>query len=127
MKDEQPHTARTIMARIVNEKIPGAKKWSVSKDFKVWIDGLSNDEFEVYLDRLRVLTRVLSDEESSAQDTPRPTGAFIAFGCYPPSEAESRERLARIGGEATAYYALALWRTMQLEELKSEFSGRPQR
>jgi hypothetical protein len=29
-----------------------------------------------------------------------------------------KEELARIGGEAAAYYALALWRSVQLEELR---------
>lgn len=65
MNDEQFVFAKTIMTRIVMEKIPEAKRWSVSKEFKSWIDSLSKEQFQVYLDRLRLLTRTLSDQESA--------------------------------------------------------------
>ena len=67
--------------------------------------------------------RTLSDEGLADQQTPKETGTFIFFGAYPPAEIQKREQLARIGGEATAYYALALWRSLQVEELKKELSS----
>jgi hypothetical protein len=115
MTDEQLPYVKTFMARIVNEKIPWPKKSSVSREFKAWVDGLSKDELEVYLDRLRMLTKALSDHETSEQK-PEKTGSFILFASYPPSEAAIREQISKIGGEATAYYSLALWRTLQYEE-----------
>src|SRR5262245_42436512 len=36
MDDEQFHFAKTIMTRVVSEKIPDAKKWRISKEFKLW-------------------------------------------------------------------------------------------
>ena len=122
MNEEQFATAKTIMTRIVMEKIPKAKRWSVSKEFKSWIDSVSKEQFQLYLERLRLLTRTLSDEENADQEAAKETGTFILFGSYPPSEIQERERLARIGGEATAYYALALWRSLQVQELQKELS-----
>jgi len=74
---------------------------------------LSN--FETYLDRLRLLNRTLSDREP--EGVSHETGTFILFGYYLPAEIKKKEELARIGGEATSYYALALWRSVQIEEL----------
>lgn len=122
MNDEQFACAKTFMTRIVMEKIPKAKRWSVSKEFKSWIDSLSKEQFQSYLDRLRLLTRTLSDEEPADHEAPRVTGQFILFGSYPAAESQKREQLFRIGGEATAYYALALWRSLQVEELQRSLS-----
>ena len=119
MNDEQLPFAKTAIIRVVMEKIPKAKRWSVSKEFKSWIDSLSKEQVEAYLDRLRTLTRTLSGEGPSDQETPRETGTFILFGSYSPSEAHKREQLSRIGGEAAAYYSLALWRSIQAEELRT--------
>ena len=123
MNDEQLPFAKTAMTRIVMEKIPKAKRWSVSKEFKSWIDSLSKEQFEAYLDRLRALTHTLSEGQSD-QETPKETGTFILFGSYPSTEIQKREQLARIGGEATAYYALALWRSLQVEELQKELGDK---
>ena len=101
-----------IMARVVSEKIPQAERWSVPEEFKAWIDGLSGQDFKAYLERLSVLTRNLSDEQS-----PQQTGVFIAGKAYPVEKMEAKQRLELVGGEATAYYALALWRTLEAEEL----------
>jgi hypothetical protein len=46
MNDEQFAIAKTIMTRVVMEKIPKAKRWSVSKEFKSWIDNLSKEHFQ---------------------------------------------------------------------------------
>jgi hypothetical protein len=116
MNIEQIPFAKTAITRIVMEKIPKAKRWSVSKEFKSWIDSLSKEEFEAYLDRLRLLNRTLSDEESGGAS--KETGTFIIMGYCLPAEIKKKEELARIGGEAAAYYALALWRSLQLEELR---------
>jgi len=116
MNSEQIPFAKTAITRIVMEKIPRAKRWSVSKEFKSWIDSLSKEQFEAYLDRLRSLNRTLSDQEPEGASYE--TGTFILFGSYPPAEIKKKEDLARIGGEAAAYYALALWRSVQLEELR---------
>lgn len=116
MNSEQIPFAKTAVTRIVMEKIPRAKRWSVSKEFKSWIDSLSKEQFEAYLDRLRLLNRTLSDQEPEVASNE--TGTFILFGVYPPTEIKKREQIARIGGEAAAYYALALWRSVQLEELR---------
>jgi len=116
MNSEQIPFAKTAITRIVTEKIPRAKRWSVSKEFKSWIDSLSKEQFEAYLDRLRSLNRTLSDQEPEGASYE--TGTFILFGSYPPAEIKKKEDLARIGGEAAAYYALALWRSVQLEELR---------
>jgi hypothetical protein len=104
--------ARVIMGRLVSEKIPQAKHWSVPKEFTAWIDGLSGPDFKAYLERLSVLTRNLSDEQYPPQ-----TGAFIAGKAYPVKKMKTKERLELVGGEASAYYALALWRTLEAEEL----------
>ena len=122
MNDEQFAIAKTIMTRVVMEKIPKAKRWSVSKEFKSWIDNLSKEHFQVYLNRLRLLTQTLSDEGNADQEASKETGTFICFGSYPAAESQKREQLARIGGEATAYYALALWRSLQVEEVQEELS-----
>lgn len=122
MNDEQFAIAKTTMTRIVMEKIPKAKRWSVSKEFKSWIDSLSKEQFEVYLDRLRLLTRTLSDEGPADQGASKETGTFIFFGSYLPAEAQKRGQLTQIGGEAAAYYALALWRSLQVEDLQKELS-----
>lgn len=116
MNNEQIPFAKTAITRIVMEKIPRAKRWSVSKEFKSWIDNLSKEQFETYLDRLRLLNRTLSDQEPEGASNE--TGTFILFGYYLPAETKKKEALARIGGEAAAYYALALWRSVQLEELR---------
>jgi hypothetical protein len=122
MNDEQFAIAKTIMTRVVMEKIPRAKRWSVSKEFKSWIDNLSKEHFQLYLDRLRLLTQTLSDEGNADQEASKETGTVICFGSYSPSENHKREQLFRIGGEATAYYALALWRSLQVEEMQKELS-----
>lgn len=114
-ENEQFSRAKMIMARIVSEKIPQAKQWSVPKEFKSWIDGLDGPQFKAYLERLSVLTRNLSDEE-----TPKEAGVFIAGKSYPVEKMEIKQRLDLIGGEATAYYALALWRTLEAEKLVSQ-------
>ena len=106
------------MIRIVMEKIPRAKRWSVAKEFKSWIEGLSKEQLQVYLDRLRLLTQTLSDEGNPDQNPAKETGSFILFATYSPGDADKIEQLYRIGGEATAYYALALWRSLQHEELQ---------
>ena len=109
--------ARMIMARVVSEKIPQAKRWSVPGKFKSWIDGLPDNEFKAYLDRLSMLTRNLSDEVHSQE-----AGIFIAGKAYPAETMEIKARLDLVGGEATAYYALALWRTLEAESLVRELS-----
>jgi hypothetical protein len=103
--------ARMIMGRLVSEKIPQAEDWSVPEEFKAWIDGLSGQEFKAYLERLSVLTKNLSDEHYPQ------TGVFISGKAYPADKIETKQRLELVGGEATAYYALALWRTLEAEEL----------
>lgn len=118
MKETKQFTrARMIMARVVSEKIPQAKRWSVPGKFKSWIDGLPDNEFKAYLDRLSMLTRNLSDEEHSQE-----AGIFIAGKAYPAEKMEIKARLDLVGGEATAYYALALWRTLEAESLVRELS-----
>jgi hypothetical protein len=124
MTNEQLPFAKTAMTRIVIEKIPKAKRWSVSKEFKSWIDSLSKEQFEAYLDRLRQLIYLTSIEAQLDQEIPKETGAFIVFGTFPSTEIQKREQLARIGGEATAYFALALWRSLQVEELQQELCGK---
>ena len=118
MNDERVEIIKTYMIRIVMEKIPKAKRWSVAKEFKSWIDGLSKEQLQIYLDRLRVLTQSLSDEGNPDQNQIKETGTFILFRTYSPADSDKIEQLYRIGGEATAYYALALWRSLQAEELK---------
>lgn len=105
------------MTRVVSEKIPQAEQWSVPKEFKSWIDGLPDQEFKEYLDRLSVLTRNLSDEA-----TPQEAGVFVARKAYPAEKMEIKQRLDLIGGQATAYYALALWRTLEAESLVRQLS-----
>ena len=122
MDDDQFIHAKRIMTRVVAEKIPKAKRWPVTKEFKSWIDALSKEQFQTYLDQLKLLTKALSDEASADEGAARKTGSFILFGSYSPAESEKREQLSRIGGEATAYYALALWRTLQVKELEKELS-----
>jgi hypothetical protein len=63
MNSEQIPFAKSAITRMVEEKIPRAKRWSVSKEFKSWIDSLSKEQFEAYLDQLRLLNRTLSDQE----------------------------------------------------------------
>ena len=104
--------ARMLMVRVVSEKIPQAERWSVPKEFKSWIDGLSDEDFRTYLDRVSVLTRDLSDEQY-----PQQTGVFISGKAYTPDQFETKERLELIGGEATAYFALAVWRALEAEKL----------
>ena len=105
------------MARVVTEKIPQAERWSVPGEFKSWIDGLTDNEFTAYLDRLSVLTRNLSDEDPAQE-----AEIFIAGKAYPAEKMEMKARLDLVGGEATAYYALALWRTLEAESLVRELS-----
>ena len=100
------------MTRIVSEKIPQAERWTVPGEFKSWIDGLPDQKFKEYLDRLSVLTRNLSDEA-----TPQEVGVFVAGKGYPVDKMEIKQQLDLIGGQATAYYALALWRTLEAENL----------
>ena len=117
MNDEHVDLIKTYMIRIVMEKIPMAKRWSVAKEFKSWIDGLSKEQLQIYLDRLRLLTQTDSVEGNPDQNPAKETGTFILFGSYSPADSDKMEQLYRIGGEATAYYALALWRSLQVEEL----------
>jgi hypothetical protein len=77
----------------------------------------------VFLDRLRALTHTLSDDGLANQETPEEMSTLIFFGSYLPTEIQKSEQLARIGGEATAYYALALWRSLQVEELQKGLSN----
>ncbi len=93
-------------------------RWCVPREFKSWIDGLRDEEFKTYLDRLSVLTRNLSDEVS-----PQEVGVFIAGKGYSGEKVEIKHRLDLIGGEAAAYYALALWRTLEAEKLVRQLSG----
>lgn len=101
-----------LMVRVVSEKIPQAEQWTVPKEFKSWIDGLSVEDFKVYMDRLSALTKNLSDEEY-----PRQTGVFITGKAYTVDKMEAKQRLDLIGGEATAYFALAVWRALEAEDL----------
>ena len=118
MNDEHVELIKTYMIRIVMEKIPMAKRWSVAIEFKSWIDGLSKEQLQIYLDRLRLLTQTDSVEGNPDQNPTKETGTFILFGSYSPADSDKMEQLYRIGGEATAYYALALWRSLQVEELQ---------
>lgn len=108
------------MGRIVTEKIPQAEHWSVPKEFKSWIEALPDEEFKAYLDRLSVLTRHLSDEEY-----PQQRGVFISGKAYRVDQIETKERLDLVGGQATAFYALALWRAIEAEKLVRELRGSP--
>ena len=101
------------MTRVVSEKIPMAQNWPVAEEYRRWIENLTDEQFKSYIERLSPLTQQLT-----IQELPQGTGAFIASEAYPPSEAPARERLSRIGGEATAYYALAVWRSIQYEEAR---------
>ena len=101
-----------LIARVVSEKIPQAERWSVPGEFKSWIDNLSDEDFRTYMDRLSALTRHLSDEDYSRQ-----TGVFISGKAYAGDKIETKQRLDLIGGEATAYFALALWRSLEAESL----------
>lgn len=114
-ESEQISRAKLIMTRVVSEKIPQAERWSVPKEFKAWIDGLQEEEFKAYLQRLSGLTKNLSDEP-----TAREAGKFIVAKSYTVDQIPLKERLDVVGGEATAYYALALWRTLETEELVSQ-------
>ena len=116
--NEQFARAKMILTRIVSEKIPQAKRWSVPGEFKSWLDGLRDEEFKTYLDRLSMLTRNLSDEVS-----PQEVGVFVAAKSYSGEKVEIKHRLDLIGGEATAYYVLALWRTLKAEKLVRQLSG----
>jgi hypothetical protein len=115
--------AKSIISRVVSEKIPMAQRWPVAREFKSWIESLSEEDFRTYLDRLRVLTSALSDEEM-----PQEKGVFIAAKSYPADQIEVRERLGLVGGEATAYYALAVWRSIEAEGLLKQLDrNRPSR
>lgn len=116
-ENEQILRAKTIMTRIVTEKIPQAAHWSIPGEFKSWIDGLNDRDFKIYLDRLSVLTRNLSDEEP-----PQKAGVFIAGKSYSVEKMEIKRRLDLVGGEATAYYALAVWRALEAEKLVHDLS-----
>ena len=109
---ENRSRARMLIARVVSEKIPQAEQWTVPAEFKSWIDGLSDEDFRTYMDRLSALTRHLSDEDYSRQ-----TGVFISGKAYTGDKIETKQRLDLIGGEATAYFALALWRALEAETL----------
>ena len=111
-ENERLARAKMIMARVVSEKIPQADRWSVPKEFKSWIDGLSDEAFKAYLDRLSALTGNLSDEEYHQEG-----GVFVSAKSYTVEKMETKQRLDLIGGEACGYYALALWRTLEAEEL----------
>jgi hypothetical protein len=100
---------------VISEKIPMARHWPVAREFRSWIESLSEDDFKTYLGRLRVLTSALSDAE-----VPQEEGAFISAKSYPADQIEVRERLGLVGGEATAYYALAVWRSIEAEGLLKE-------
>lgn len=108
------------MGRIVSEKIPQAEHWTVPNEFKSWIDALPDEEFKAYLDRLSLLTRHLSDEDYAQQ-----RGVFIASKAYRVDQMETKQRLELVGGQATAFYALALWRAIEAEGLVRELSGSP--
>ena len=112
MSENRSARARILIARVVSEKIPQAERWSVPQEFKSWVDGVSDEGFKVYMDRLSALTRHLSDKDYS-----RETGVFISGKAYTADKIETKERLELIGGEATAYFALALWRALEAEEL----------
>jgi hypothetical protein len=113
--DELLASAKNLMIRLVREKLPMPKRWRVSKEFKSWIEGLPEDEFKIYLDRVRSLSRTSSDEEM-----PKEKGAFIMFGSYPADQIKARRHLEAIEGESLAYSALALWRNIQAENLRRE-------
>ena len=113
--------AKSIISRVVSEKIPMAEHWPVAKEFESWIEGLSEGDFKSYLDRLRALTSTLSDERM-----PREKGVFISVKSYPADQIEARERLGRVRGEATAYYALAVWRSVEAEGLLKELDRNKQ-
>ena len=112
MSESRSARARMLIARVVSEKIPQAERWSVPNEFKSWIDALSDEDFKVYMDRLSALTRHLSDEEY-----PRQTGVFISGKAYTADKMQTKQRLDLIGGEATAYFALAVWRALEAEKL----------
>jgi hypothetical protein len=114
MKTNKPSDrARYIMIRVVSEKIPMEQNWPVAEEYRRWIENLTDEQFKSYMERLSPLT-----QQQTTRELPQVTGAFIAAEAYPPSEAPARERLSRIGGEATAYYALAVWRSIQYEEAR---------
>ena len=116
--NEQFARAKLIMTRVVSEKIPQAERWSVPREFKSWIDSLRDEEFKTYLERLSRFTKNLSDEVSTQE-----VGVFVARKSYSGEKVEIKDRLDVIGGEATAYYALALWRTVEAENLVRQLSG----
>jgi hypothetical protein len=90
MNNEQIPCQNAI-TRIVMEKIPKAKRWPVSKEFKSWIDSLSKEQFQVYLDRLRLLIRTLSDQESALTSTRQARSSFL--GLIPPPKSRSSRSL----------------------------------
>ncbi len=112
MSENRSARARMLIARVVSEKIPQADRWSVPEEFKSWIDGLSDEDFRTFMDRLSALTRDLSDEDYGRQ-----AGVFISGKAYTGDKIQTKQRLELIGGEATAYFALALWRALEAEKL----------
>jgi len=116
-ENEKVLRAKMILTRVVTENIPQAAQWSVPREFKSWIDGLNDKDIKTYLDRLSVMTRDLSDEKP-----PQEAGVFITGKGYPVEKMEIKRRLDLIGGEATAYYALALWRALEAEKLVRQLS-----
>jgi hypothetical protein len=111
MSENRSARARILIARVVSEKIPQAERWSVPQEFKSWVDGVSDEDFKVYMDRLSALTRHLSDKDYSRKPESYQRQGVSA------DKIETKERLELIGGEATAYFALALWRALEAEEL----------
>jgi hypothetical protein len=95
---------------------------SVLKDYKAWVEGLSDDAFEDYLNKLNILNSVVPTRKPGV---PKEKGIFVCVESYPMSEAPYRERLQARQRAASIYYALGLWKALEAKKIESEGPPNP--
>jgi hypothetical protein len=101
---------KNFLIKVVNQEMNFRKWWKLRKEFKAWMEALSEEQLSSYLTELRVLTQQISPETK-----PEPVGVYFARGAAPSSQTEPLLKERR--SEAVAYFMLALWKSLEVHKL----------
>ena len=103
---------KNFLIKMVNQEMNFRKSWKVRREFKAWIEALSEEQLSSYLSELRALTQEISPESKPEQV--EPVGVYFARGATPSSQ--NQPLLKERRSEAVAYFMLALWKSLEINK-----------
>lgn len=106
----QVNHQKNFLIKIVNKEMNFRKWWKLHREFKAWVEALSEEELSSYLSELKALTQQISPESQ-----PEPVGVYFARGAISPNQ--NQPVLKERRSEAVAYFTLALWKSREVNKL----------